>query len=148
MDGAFLNHAWQKFIFSFQSFTINVLSCNGFNVSLSVKWNFKKVHLREESVWMCIFSGYFLTHIFQRWYMTFIFPWFPFRAMGHDYLEQSDTAWCKISCHVAWIRTAISRLLRLSNKVKMCLQMSRACIQIREEREWKNVQRVLCGDRH
>lgn len=30
-----------------------------------------------------------------------LFPWFSFRAMGPDYLEQSDTVLCKISCHVA-----------------------------------------------
>lgn len=37
-----------------------------------------------------------------------LFPRFPFRAVGPDCSEQSNMVLCEISCHVAWIRTAIS----------------------------------------
>lgn len=78
------------------------------SVFLSVKCKFKNTSEGRKFMDVHIFRLHFDLYFPEIVHDVLLVPWFPFRAMGPDYLEQSDMVSCKIICHVVWIRTAIS----------------------------------------
>lgn len=71
------------------------------SVFLTLKCNFKNISERGKFMYVHIFRLHFDPHFPEIVHDISLFPWFSFRAMGPDYLEQSDTVLCKISCYVA-----------------------------------------------
>lgn len=71
------------------------------SVFLSVKCKFKNTSEGRKFMDVHIFRLHFDLHFPEIVHDVLLFLWFPFRAMGPDYLEQSDMVSCKIICHVA-----------------------------------------------
>lgn len=98
---------------------------------------------------MCIFLGYILTHIWPTFRLyfdpTFCYSLVSFQSDGSWLLEPRDMVVCQISCHVVWLRIAISSA---SWDFSMWLKCAYKCQKhiyklIREEHREKSVQSFI-----